>query len=53
MGNDYIAVMEVEYLLGQCRDEVDAAQKAEALLEELRNTDSDVNTATLLDIEEW
>ena len=53
MAREFIAIFEVEYLLGSCQDEMDAMTKAQALLEELRNDDLDINTATLVDVEEW
>lgn len=51
--NEYIAVIEVEYLLGPCQDEIDATEKAQELLERLRNDDLDINTANLIEVEAW
>jgi hypothetical protein len=53
MDDNYTAVFELEYDLGQCQDEADAYAAAEEVVLDFKNAFARTHGVTILDVEKW
>lgn len=51
--DNYTAVLELEYNLGECLDEADAYAAAEEVVEDFKNAFAKTNGVTILEVERW
>jgi hypothetical protein len=51
--DNYTAVLELEYDLGECLDEADAYAAAEEVVEDFKNAFARTHGVTILDVDKW